>query len=80
VEDVGVPHERYVEEVLACVVARDAADPPTMEELWSFCDDRLAHYKIPSRLQILGAFLTTVSGKVRKAELRERYGASPARP
>ncbi|MGW4299382.1 AMP-binding protein [Streptomyces sp. NPDC004646] len=74
VQVVGVPHERYGEEVLACVVPHDPADPLTLDELHTYCRDRLAHYKIPSRLQILEAFPMTVSGKVRKVELRETYG------
>jgi fatty-acyl-CoA synthase len=73
VQVVGVPHERYGEEVLACVVPRDADAPPTLQEVRAFCTDRLAHYKIPSRLEILDSFPMTVSGKVRKIELRERY-------
>lgn len=73
VQVVGVPHERYGEEVLACVIPRDPAAPPTLEELRAYCDGRLAHYKIPSRLRILDAFPMTVSGKVRKIELRETY-------
>ncbi|MFF4269509.1 AMP-binding protein [Streptomyces sp. NPDC001536] len=75
VQVVGVPHERYGEEVLACVIARDPSDPPTLEDLRAFCDGRLAHYKVPSRLQVLESFPMTVSGKVRKIELRERYAA-----
>ncbi|MFI6333732.1 AMP-binding protein [Streptomyces sp. NPDC050535] len=73
VQVVGVPHERYGEEVLACVIPRDPADPLTPEELRAFCEGRLAHYKIPSRLRILESFPMTVSGKVRKIELRESY-------
>ncbi|MET9449390.1 AMP-binding protein [Streptomyces cinerochromogenes] len=73
VQVVGVPHERYGEEVLACVIPGDPADPLTLEELREFCAGRLAHYKIPSRLRILDAFPMTVSGKVRKVELREKY-------
>ncbi|WP_190193076.1 AMP-binding protein [Streptomyces minutiscleroticus] len=73
VQVVGVPHERYGEEVLACVVPRDPADPPTLEEVREFCGGRLAHYKVPSRLEILETFPMTVSGKVRKVELRQRY-------
>ncbi|GHF60308.1 AMP-binding protein [Streptomyces thermodiastaticus] len=76
VQIVGVPHDTWGEEVLACVVPRDPADPPTLEELRSFCEGRLAHYKIPSRLEILDTFPMTVSGKVRKVELRERFGTS----
>ncbi|MFQ3558693.1 AMP-binding protein [Streptomyces gramineus] len=75
VQVVGVPHERYGEEVLACVVPHDPADPPTLEDLRAFCAGRLAHYKAPSRVQILESFPMTVSGKVRKIELRERYSA-----
>ncbi|WP_181808171.1 AMP-binding protein [Streptomyces shenzhenensis] len=74
VQVVGVPHERYGEEVLACVIPHDPAAPPTLEELRGFCEGRLAHYKVPSRVQILEAFPMTVSGKVRKIELREQYG------
>jgi fatty-acyl-CoA synthase len=74
VQVVGVPHETYGEEVLACVIPQDCADPLTLEELRAFCQGRLAHYKIPSRLQVLDAFPMTVSGKVRKVELRETYG------
>ncbi|MEU1001485.1 AMP-binding protein [Streptomyces tibetensis] len=73
VQVVGVPHERYGEEVLACVIARDPDDPPTLEELRAFCEGRLAHYKLPSRVRILDSFPMTVSGKVRKVELRERF-------
>ncbi|WP_330337118.1 AMP-binding protein [Streptomyces sp. NBC_00557] len=75
VQVVGVPHESYGEEVLACVIPQDAADPLTLEELRAFCHGRLAHYKIPSRLRILDSFPMTVSGKVRKVELREMYQA-----
>ncbi|MET8584650.1 AMP-binding protein [Streptomyces collinus] len=75
VQVVGVPHETYGEEVLACVIPRDGAEPLTLEELRAFCEGRLAHYKIPSALRLLDAFPMTVSGKVRKIELREAYGS-----
>ncbi|MEU6280152.1 AMP-binding protein [Streptomyces sp. NPDC047028] len=74
VQVVGVPHETYGEEVLACVIPLDPADPLTLEELRAYCAGRLAHYKVPSRLQVLDSFPMTVSGKVRKVELRQTYG------
>ncbi|MFJ2472122.1 AMP-binding protein [Streptomyces sp. NPDC087659] len=74
VQVVGVPDERYGEEILACVIPRDPADPPTLEDITAFCRERLAHYKIPRRLEILDTFPMTVSGKVRKVELRTAYG------
>ncbi|MDQ0937275.1 AMP-binding protein [Streptomyces turgidiscabies] len=73
VQVVGVPHERYGEEVLACVIPREETEPLTLAELQAFCEGRLAHYKIPTRLRLLDAFPMTVSGKVRKVELRETY-------
>ncbi|MFE4923037.1 AMP-binding protein [Streptomyces sp. NPDC056661] len=74
VQVVGVPDETYGEEILACVIPRDPAQPPTLEEVTEYCREQLAHYKIPRRLQILETFPMTVSGKVRKIELRENYG------
>ncbi|MER5770954.1 AMP-binding protein [Streptomyces sp. NPDC001985] len=74
VQVVGVPDSRYGEEILACVIPRDPAAPPTLDDIAAFCRERLAHYKIPRRLEILETFPMTVSGKVRKVELRERYG------
>ncbi|MFF0222096.1 AMP-binding protein [Streptomyces sp. NPDC004629] len=76
VQVIGVPHEKYGEEVLACVVPRDPAGPPSLADLRAFCEGRLAHYKIPSRVEILDAFPMTVSGKVRKVELREMFGSA----
>ncbi|MFE5908802.1 AMP-binding protein [Streptomyces wedmorensis] len=76
VQVVGVPDERYGEEILACVIPRDPADPPTLEDVTAFCRDRLAHYKVPRRVEILTEFPMTVSGKVRKVELRQRYGSA----
>ncbi|MGW6460758.1 AMP-binding protein [Streptomyces sp. NPDC055078] len=73
VQVVGVPDPRYGEEILACVIPRDPADPPSLDDITAFCRDRLAHYKIPRRLVVLDSFPMTVSGKVRKVELRERY-------
>lgn len=74
VQVVGVPDDRYGEEILACVVPRDVGAPPSLEEITAFCRERLAHYKIPRRLEILDEFPMTVSGKVRKVELRRRFG------
>lgn len=74
VQVVGVPDDRYGEEILACVVPRDAAAPPSLEDITAFCRERLAHYKIPRRLEILDEFPMTVSGKVFKVELRRRFG------
>ncbi|MFH9070533.1 AMP-binding protein [Streptomyces alboflavus] len=74
VQVVGVPDERYGEVPLACVILRDPEETLTLEELQGFCAGRLAHYKVPAGLRLLDSFPMTVSGKVRKVELRERFG------
>lgn len=73
VQVVGVPDERYGEEILACVILKDPASALTVEELGEFCRGRLAHYKVPRHLRLMDAFPMTVSGKVRKVELRESF-------
>ncbi|WP_446041036.1 AMP-binding protein [Streptomyces sp. SID1121] len=75
VQVIGVPDARYGEEIVACVIPRDPADPPSAEEVAEYCRERLAHYKVPRRVEIVDAFPMTVSGKVRKIELRERFAA-----
>lgn len=69
---VGVPDEKYGEELMAWIKVRDGSRPPTAEEVRNFCSDRIAHHKIPRYVQVIDEFPTTVTGKVRKVELRER--------
>jgi fatty-acyl-CoA synthase len=76
VQVVGVPDERYGEEILACVILREGAGGLTAEDVAEFCRGRLAAYKVPRRVQVLESFPMTVSGKVRKVELRERYAGA----
>ncbi|MCD0481478.1 AMP-binding protein [Streptacidiphilus sp. ASG 303] len=72
VQVVGVPDERYGEEVCAVVVLHDPAASLTAEDVADFCRGRLAHYKVPRYVRVVREFPMTVSGKVRKVELRER--------
>ena len=71
VQVIGVPDERFGEEILACVMLRDPAEQITREEIAEFCRDQLAHYKIPRYVRAIDSFPMTVSGKVRKVEMRE---------
>ncbi|MCC3770806.1 AMP-binding protein [Streptomyces sp. UNOC14_S4] len=70
VQVIGVPDEKYGEEIVACVILRPG-ETLTRDELARFCRGRLAHYKIPRHLWVRDSFPMTVSGKVRKVELRE---------
>lgn len=69
---VGVPDERYGEELMAWVRMRAGAEPLTVEAVTEFCTGSLARYKIPRHVQVIDEFPMTVTGKVRKVELRER--------
>jgi fatty-acyl-CoA synthase len=72
VQVIGVPDVRYGEELMAWVVMRpEAAEPLTAERIKAFCDGRLAHYKVPRYVHIVDGFPMTVTGKVRKVEMRE---------
>jgi fatty-acyl-CoA synthase len=67
---IGVPDERYGEELMAWVRLRDDAEPITAEALREFCTGRLAHYKIPRYVHVVDEFPMTVTGKVRKVQMR----------
>jgi fatty-acyl-CoA synthase len=69
---IGVPDSRYGEELCAWVQLREGADELTAEALREFCSGRLAHYKIPRYVHVVSEFPMTVTGKVRKVEMRER--------
>jgi fatty-acyl-CoA synthase len=71
VQVIGVPDERYGEELMAWVRLRDGAAPLTAEVVRDYCAGRLAHYKVPRYVKIVDAFPMTVTGKVRKVEMRE---------
>jgi len=68
---IGVPDERYGEELMVWVRLREGAEPLTAEALREFCTGRLAHYKIPRYVKIVDGFPMTVTGKIRKVEMRE---------
>ena len=68
---VGVPDSRYGEELCAWVRMRDGAAPLTAESLRAYATGRLAHYKIPRYVRVVEEFPMTVTGKVRKVEMRE---------
>ena len=72
---IGVPDTKYGEAPLAVVAPRDAADPPTSEELAAWCRERLARYKNPREYSIVGALPRNPSGKVLKTSLRQEHSA-----
>jgi len=69
---IGVPDAKYGEELMAWVRLRPGAATLTAEDLRAFCSGQLAHYKIPRYVHVVDEFPMTVTGKVRKVEMRER--------
>jgi len=72
VQVIGVPDQQYGEELMAWVVMRPGAEPLTADGLREFCRGKLAHYKVPRYVHVVEGFPMTVTGKVRKVEMRER--------
>jgi fatty-acyl-CoA synthase len=69
---IGVPDARYGEELMAWIRLRPGVTPITAESLREFCSGKLAHYKVPRYVHITEEFPMTVTGKVRKVEMREK--------
>lgn len=71
VQVIGVPDELYGEEVAAWVVVRDGA-VMNAEVLRAYCAEKIARQKIPKYVVVVKEFPMTVTGKVRKVEMRKQ--------
>ena len=71
VQVVGVPDERYGEEIMAWVIAREGATIDA-DELREYCRGKIAHYKIPRYVANCSEFPMTVTGKIQKHKLRAK--------
>ncbi|MBM7508545.1 fatty-acyl-CoA synthase [Nocardioides salarius] len=71
VQVIGVPDERYGEELCAWLKLREGAEPLDAAAVRAFCEGRLAHFKIPRYVLVVEEFPMTVTGKIRKVEMRE---------
>ena len=67
---IGVPSKKYGEEVMAWIKPKEGVTL-TEEELHDFCKGRIAHYKVPRYWKFVEEFPMTISGKIRKVEMRE---------
>ena len=71
VQVIGVPDERYGEELCAWLRMREGAEPLDADAVRAFAAGKLAHYKIPRYVMVVEEFPMTVTGKVRKVQMRE---------
>lgn len=70
VQVVGVPSEKYGEEVMAFIQLKEG-EKATPEEIKEFCQGKIARYKIPKYVEFVSKYPTTANGKVQKFKLRE---------
>jgi fatty-acyl-CoA synthase len=70
VQVVGIPSQKYGEEVGAFIILKDGASL-TEEEVTDFCIGKISRYKIPRHIFIVAEFPMTASGKIQKFKLRE---------
>ena len=68
---IGVPDERYGEELAAWIKLRAGAEPLDTASVRAFAQGKLAHYKVPRYVLLVEEFPMTVTGKIRKVQMRE---------
>ncbi|MEE8146748.1 MAG: AMP-binding protein, partial [Longimicrobiales bacterium] len=71
VQVIGVPDAKYGEQLCAWIKLREG-ESATAEEVQAFCEDQIAHFKIPHYVQFVDAFPMTVTGKIQKFVMREQ--------
>jgi fatty-acyl-CoA synthase len=67
---IGVPDEKYGEEIMAWVQLREGA-ACSGDDLKDFCKGKIAHYKVPRYVKLVDEFPMTITGKVQKFKMRE---------
>lgn len=67
---VGIPDEKWGESVKAVAVLKDTSCSLTIEDIRSFCEGKLAHYKIPKTLEVMTALPRNPMGKLLKSALK----------
>ena len=67
----GVPDDRFGEELCAWIKLKSYDEPCTVDEIKTFCKQKLAHFKVPRYVLFVDEFPTTVTGKIQKFKMRE---------
>jgi fatty-acyl-CoA synthase len=70
VQVIGVPDERYGEELMAWIIPRPGASL-SEDAVREFCQGKIAHYKVPRYMKFVDSFPMTVTGKVQKFKMRQ---------
>ncbi|HAS46458.1 MAG TPA: AMP-binding protein [Microscillaceae bacterium] len=70
VQVIGVPDKKYGEEIMAWIKLKEGKTL-TLEDIKAFCQGKIAHFKIPRYVKFTDEFPMTVTGKIRKVEMRK---------
>ncbi len=70
VQVIGVPDEKYGEELMAWIKLKEG-ETSTKEEINAYCEGNISHFKIPRYYKFTDQFPMTVTGKIRKVEMRQ---------
>jgi len=70
VQVVGVPDQKYGEELCAWIIAKPGT-VPTEDDIRVFCKGQIAHYKVPRYIRFVTSFPMTVTGKIQKFRIRD---------
>jgi fatty-acyl-CoA synthase len=71
VQVVGVPDQKYGEELCAWIILREG-ERLTEDEVREYCKGQIAHYKIPRYIRFVDSFPMTVTGKIQKFLIRQK--------
>ena len=71
VQVVGVPDDRYGEELCAWIIVREGQTLGE-QDVRDFCKGQIAHYKVPRYIRFVESFPMTVTGKIQKFQIREQ--------
>ena len=70
VQVIGVPDEKYGEEIQAWIELREG-ETATEDEIRAYCKGKIAHYKIPRYVKFVTEYPMTITGKIQKFKMRE---------
>jgi fatty-acyl-CoA synthase len=67
---IGVEDQKMGEEIMACIIIENPDKLVTRSDIKDYCQGEIAHFKIPRYVRIVSEYPLTVTGKVRKNEMR----------
>jgi fatty-acyl-CoA synthase len=70
IQVIGVPDEKYGEELCAWILMKPGAAPLDQAAVAAFCEGHLSRFKVPRYVLVVDEFPMTVTGKVRKMDMR----------